>query len=131
MTKIIVLTCNDPSPSLSSEMGESDPADDANKKDENSVEDTKDPRYQCYMGKVVKKGFWSQGRVISLDLGKMENGNKGVLIQVQFDDGDKEDYELSDWKSQLVMDDKSTSICEAISSSGSYCTKEVRSQKGK
>ena len=108
----LVLACNDPSPSLSSERGESDRADDATKDDANSVEDTNDPRYQCYMGKAVRKGFWFQGRVISLDVGRMANGNEGVLIQVEFDDGDKEDYDESEWQSQLVLDNDSTSICE-------------------
>ena len=108
----LVLACNDPSPSLSSERGESDRADDATKDDANSVEDTNDPRYQWYIGKSVRKGFWFQGRVISLDVGRMENGNEGVLIQVEFDNGDKEDYDQSEWQSELVLDNDSTSICE-------------------
>ena len=53
----LVLACNDPSPSLSSERAESDRADDANKEDANSVKDTNDQRYQFYIRNAVKKGF--------------------------------------------------------------------------
>ena len=108
----LVLACNDPSPSLLSERAESDRADDANKEDANSVEDTNNPHYQCYMGKAVKKGFLFRGRVTSLDLGKTKNENEVVLVHVQFDDGDEEDYELSEWQSELDIDDASTPICE-------------------
>ena len=109
---VLVSAYHDRSLSLSSERREFDRADYATDEDTNSVEGTNDPRYQWYMGKSVSKGFWFQGRVISLDVGMMANGNEGVLIQVEFDDGDKEDYYESEWQSQLVLDNDSTSICE-------------------
>ena len=108
----LVLACNEPSPSLSPERGESDQADASTKEDENSVEDTNNQHYQYYMGKAVKKGFLFRGRVTSLDLGKTKNEKEVVLVHVQFDDGDEEDYELSEWQSELDIDDASTSICE-------------------
>ena len=108
----LVLACNEPSPSLSPERGESDQADASNKEDENSVEDINNSHYQRYMGKAVKKGFLFRGRVTSLDLGKTKNENEVVFVHVRFDDGDEEDYELSEWQSELDTDDASTSICE-------------------
>ena len=100
-----------PNPSASHEMGKSDYAEDFNREDAESVDETNLTRYECYIGKPVRKGFWFQGRVISLDIGETNNGKEAVLIHVVFDDGDKEDYEPHEWESQLVIDNESTLSC--------------------
>ena len=65
------------------------------------------PVYECYIGKPVRKGFWFQGRVTSLDVGETENVKEVILVHVEFDDGDKEDYELHEWECEIEIDDKS------------------------
>ena len=72
-----------------------------------SVDDDNLPVYECYIGKPVRKGFWFQGRVTSLDVGETENVKEIILVHVEFDDGDKEDYELNELESEIEIDDKS------------------------
>ena len=104
----VLVACVVPNPSASYERGKSDSADNSNKEDAQSVDDTDLPRYECYIGKPVRKGFWFQGRVTSLDIGETEDDKEVVLVHVEFDDEDKEDYELHEWESELEIDDKST-----------------------
>ena len=80
----------------------------SNEEDAQSVDDDNLPVYECYIGKPVRKGFWFQGRVTSLDVGETENVKEIILVHVEFDDGDKEDYELCEWECELEIDDKST-----------------------
>ena len=79
-----------------------------NKEDAQSIDDANLPVYECYIGKPVRKGFWFQGRVTSLDIGETEHVKETILVHVEFDDGDKEDYELHEWECELEIDDKST-----------------------
>ena len=55
-----------------------------------------------------QEGSQFRSRVIPLDIGKTDDEKETVLIQVVFDDGDKEDYEPHNWESQLVIDNEST-----------------------
>jgi len=77
-----------PHPSASDETGKSDSVDDVNRDDEESVDEINLTRYDCYIGKSVRKGFWIQDCVISLGIGKADDGKEAVLIHVVFDDGD-------------------------------------------
>ena len=79
----------------------------SNEEDAQSVDDDNLPVYECYIRKPVRKGFWFQGRVTSLDVGETENVKEIILVHVEFDDGDKEDYELHELESEIEIDDKS------------------------
>ena len=122
-----LVACVASNPSASHGRGKSDFAENSNKEEAQSVDDTNLPVYECYIGKPVRKGFWFQGRVTSLDIGETEGVKEVILVHVEFDDGDKEDYELHEWESELKIDDKST-LSDGISSSWSRCVEEVCSR---
>ena len=104
----VLVACVVSNPSASHERGKSDFAENSNKEDAQSVDDTNLPVYECYIGKPVRKGFWFQGRVTSLEIGETEDVKEVILVHVEFNDGDKEDYELHEWERELEIDDKST-----------------------
>ena len=104
----VLVACVVPNPSASYEMGKADSAENSQKEEAQSVDDTNVAHYERYIGKEVRKDFWFQGRVTSLDIGETEDGKEVVLVHVEFDDEDKEDYELHEWESELEIDDKPT-----------------------
>ena len=103
----VLVACVASNLSESHERRKSDFVDNSNEEDAQSVDDDNLPVYECYIGKPVRKGFWFQGRVTSLDVGETENVKEIILVHVEFDDGDKEDYELHELESEIEIDDKS------------------------
>ena len=103
-----LVACGVSNPSASCEGGKADFAEKSNREDAESVDETNFPLHQSYVGKRVRKGFWFQGRVTSLDIGKNEEDKEVVLVHVEFDDEDKEDYEPHELESEVEIDNKST-----------------------
>ena len=74
-------------------MGKADSVEDFNREDAEPVDKINLEYYKCYIGNPVRKGFWFQGCVISLDIGTTNDKKEVVLVHVVFADREKEDHE--------------------------------------
>ena len=95
-----------------------------------SVEGAMDMEYRKLVGEIIWKRLWFQGRVISLDIGKVE-GVAVVLFNAEYDDGDREDYEVDEWKKALkkksiCLDETSTNIDDKYSPLGATMWKKFK-----
>lgn len=93
-----------------------------------SAEGAIDMEYRNLVGEIIWKGLWFRGRVRSLDIGEVD-GVEVVLFKVKYDDGDREDFEVDEWKKALkkksiCLDETSTTIDNKYSPLGATMWKK-------